>query len=196
MKGLITLLLVWSFLIGCEVERTVSDSRRPVIVLSEQRVKVEKQKQKPEKKYSVGERFELGDFAYTITKVRAARKMGSRYNRIKAEKGSVFYVVNYDIENLGNETESVLTDDFLIVDDLKRKFKPCSEAITVLAMAGKKSMFLTQVQPGIKKSGVTAFKVPLESIKEEPVLVVPKKGLFSSGHVEVVLPSISDKKKI
>lgn len=136
----------------------------------------------------MGEKIQLGKFAYVVSKVSKARSVGNDFVNAKASDGAVFLVVDYTIENLGKETETVLTDDFQIVDKQGRTFKASSDANSALAMSGGKDLLLSEIQPGLKRQMRSAFEVPEIVVKEGAKLVIPEKG-WGSGKVEIELKS-------
>jgi hypothetical protein len=139
----------------------------------------------------LGEPFQLGNFAYTIDKLEAVKSIGNRFLKRKAGEGAIFLVVSYTIENLGKETETVMSDDFKIVDNLERTFRPSSKANTALTMlSDSKDYILSEIQPGIKRKTLTAFEIPLSSAQEGVRLIIPEKGLFGTKRVEIPLPQV------
>ncbi len=175
-----------------------SSLSRPPIVPSKPKPKKEKKEKKVAKKraekiYSIGERFKLGGFAYRILDVTVTRYIGNRFYGERAGENGVFYVIHFEIENLQGATDTVITDDFKIIDARFIEYSPSSAATTALAMSGKKDMF-TQLQPGIRKKSMTAFELPLISAVADLKLIVPRKG-FSIQKVKVQLPSVSLEQK-
>jgi hypothetical protein len=51
-------------------------------------------------------------------------------------------------------------------------------------------MFLSEVQPGIKRPMSTAFEIPLAAAREGVKLIIPEKGIFGMKSVEIVLPVV------
>jgi hypothetical protein len=152
------------------------------------RTAVPEQKEAPQKQLQLGERFQLGDFAYVVNKVTARKSVGGQFVNEKASDGAIFLIVDYTIENLGRETETVLTDDFKIRDSQGRTFSPSSDANTALAMSGKsKDLIVSQLQPGLKKNMSTAFEVPEEAAKAGATLIIPEKGFLGSKSAEIAL---------
>ena len=140
--------------------------------------------------YSIGERFEQGGFRYRILEASVGEVIGRRFNQEKVSEGAIFYLVKFEIENLQNKTDTVLASDFRIKDERGREFSPSSRAITVLALGGRHDLFMSQLQPGIKKKCLTVFELPMDSATRPLILVVPEKGLFSTGKIEVQLPRV------
>lgn len=150
-----------------------------------------KEQEQKNKFYEIGQRFKLGGFAYTIVDSKGMLSIGNRFTREKASDGAIFYLVEFEIENIQNETATVLSSDFKIRDQNGRTFEPSTKAASTLAMSGKQDLLLSQLQPGIKKKSIVAFELPKSAVSKAVILVIPEKGLFSSGKVEVALPGIN-----
>lgn len=136
---------------------------------------------------AVGDQFTLGDFTYVIDDVDVRRQIGNEFVNEQASSGASFVVVSFRIRNEGNETETVLSDDFKIVDQRGREFRTSSGATTALAMSGGGNDFLlSELQPGIMKESITAFEVPDDVIQSGFTLVIPQKG-FSSNEARIAI---------
>lgn len=135
----------------------------------------------------LGEEFKLGSFTYTVKNVQLAGAVGSGFSRKSASEGAMFVLVNFTIRNDSNETETVMTDDFRIIDAQGRQYQPSSDANTALIMSTGKDLGITELHPGLKKSMTTAFEMPEESAKGVFTLVIPEKGLFGTGSVRITL---------
>lgn len=138
------------------------------------------------RKANLKEPFKLGDFSYTVNSVSSRRSIGSGYTKESASEGATFLIVDFTIENLSNETKTVMTDDLKVVDAQSREFRPSSNANTALLMAGKSKDFLvSEVQPGLKRKMQTGFEVPASILDAPWTLVVPEKGFLGTGKVEL-----------
>ena len=135
----------------------------------------------------LGEEFKLGEFTYVVKSVDVVDSVGTGYSKKTAGEDARYVLVSFTIRNEGNETATVLTDDFRIVDEGGREFRPSSEANTALVMSGGKDLGLTELQPGLKKTMSTAFEVPEATAKGVFTLVVPEKGAFGTGSVRITL---------
>ena len=102
--------------------------------------------------------------------------------------GAVFVIVGYDLTNDGKETETVMTDDFKVMDGEGRVFRSSSKATTAIAMLTDQDLLLTEVQPGLTREMLTAFEVAEDAARAGLTLVIKEKGLFGSGEVRVTLP--------
>jgi hypothetical protein len=167
-------------------------SQKTVIPISEKpSQKIEKPKIKKQKIYRIGERIELGGFAYTIQKVEATSVIKHMIGNFMAGNNAIFYLVYYKIENIQQKTDVVMVDDLKLLDEKGRQFSPSADAATHLVMTGKQELVLSQLQPGISKNTVTAFEVPEDAVSPDgPTLVIPEKGLLSTGKAVVVMPPV------
>jgi hypothetical protein len=138
------------------------------------------------KQPKLGMDFKLGNFTYNVKGVTSYRSIGSGFTKKRASEGALFVVVEYTILNDSNATATVLTDDFRIMDSQDREYHPSSEANTALIMSGEsKDLFVSEVQPGLRKKMQTAFEMPDASARGTFTLVIPEKGLLGTGSVRI-----------
>jgi hypothetical protein len=136
----------------------------------------------------LGDEFTLGDFTYWVKSIEVVNTVGSEFVHKEASEGAKFVLVHFAIRNNTNSTETVLTDDFKIEDAKGREFRSSTEANTTLGMSQPgKDLLLTELQPGLKKTTVTAFEMPDDALKGGLTLVVPEKGILGTGSVRVTL---------
>jgi hypothetical protein len=139
---------------------------------------------------AMGEWFTLGGFRYRIMDVDGNTFIGNQVVNERADNGAVFVIVSYDIENLGNKTETVMTDGTTLLDSEGREFRPSSRANTALLMTSehKRDFILSELQPGIVRKMRTAFELP-QSSAQGLTLLVHEKGFFGTGKIRVALES-------
>ena len=135
----------------------------------------------------MGDEFTLGDYKYVVKSVYSTRVIGSQFMQETASDGATYVVVGYTIENCTNESQTVLSEDFELVDAKGRNFSPSSDANTALLAEDNKDFLISQLQPGIARSMKTAFEVPQSALDEPVTLVIPEKGFFSSGKVTILI---------
>jgi hypothetical protein len=137
-------------------------------------------------RHKMNEQFTLGDYSYRVTKIVTASRLGNQFVREVAGQDEKFVVVYFTIRNDSKKTQTVMADDFQIIDAQGRQFSTDSEASTALLMSGvSKDFLIRQIQPSLTKNAVTVFRVPADAINGSMTLVVPEKGLFSSGKATV-----------
>lgn len=138
----------------------------------------------------IGDFFTLGEFKYCITGVNTARRIGKNvfgeFIGEEATPGAVFVIISYTIENMGTESQTVLSDDFKIEDGRGRTFKPSSDANVALLMeSDDKDFLLSELQPGLPRAMKQAFELPQQAIESPITVVVPEKGFWAAGIVRV-----------
>ena len=144
--------------------------------------------QSPRSTFAAGDRVVLGDYAYTIHGHRTTRSIGDPdLFGAAAPQGATFLIVEYTIENLTNETQTVLADDFKLIDAQGRAFSSSSDATTALLSESGQDFILSELQPGIPKKTQTAFLVPNVATEGDLRVRIPEKGIFSSGEATVRL---------
>jgi len=137
----------------------------------------------------------MGDQRHTIRREDgglsgAETRQHRQYLSEKAGPGATFVIVDYYIRNEGKKTETVLTDDFEIVDSQGRRFSPSSDATTTYMMLSDNQDFIiSQLQPGIAKATAQIFEVPTTELKAGLRLRIPEKGLLGAKEVFVDLSS-------
>ncbi len=138
----------------------------------------------------LGDFFTLGEFKYRITEVNTTRRIGKtlfgEFVGEQASPGAVFVLVSYTIENMGSESQTVLSDDFKIEDGRGRTFKPSSDANVALLMESDDEDFLlSELQPGLPRGMKQAFELPEQAVDSPITIVVPEKGFWARGSVRV-----------
>ena len=137
--------------------------------------------------YGIGDEFQLGDYKYRITDANRRSNVGNQFINEQASAGATFLIVSYTIENCTNKTQTVLSEDFTLVDGKGREFRPSSDVNTALLAGEDKDFLLSELQPGIPRRMSVGFEVPESIPLSEFTLSVPEKGLFSSGKMRVRL---------
>jgi len=139
-------------------------------------------------KLSVGDEFTLGDFQYRITTVRATNSIGGEFlSNENAGPEGTFIIVDFDITNVGTETDTVMTDDFEIKTPDGVAYRPDSDAVVAYAEETNRDLLLMELHPGLLQHSSTVFRIPRIILRQHLELDVPKKGLLSTGHVTVSL---------
>ena len=141
----------------------------------------------------IGDEFTLGSYKYVIRDASTRRDIGKfmfdRFMGEKASPGAKFVIIRYSIENCSSESQTVLADDFILIDSQNRRFKASSKANTALTMydSDDKDFLLSELQPGVPRTMQQAFEVPEKALEQGLTLAVPKKGVWSSGEVKIKL---------
>ena len=135
----------------------------------------------------INDEFQLGDYKYRITGAQQQGYVGNEFMNERASAGATFLIVSYTIENCTNETQTVLAEDFKLLDSKGREFRPSSDVNTALLAEGDKDFLVSELQPGIPRRMKVGFEVPNSIPISDFTLLVPEKGLFSSGKVRIRL---------
>lgn len=138
----------------------------------------------------LGDFFTLGKFKYCLTGVTTTRRIGKNlfgeFIGEEATPGAVFVIVSYTIENVGTESQTVLSDDFKIEDSRGRTFRPSSKGNVALLMeSDDKDFLLSELQPGLPRAMRQAFELPEQALDAPVTVVVPEKGFWAAGNVRV-----------
>ncbi len=126
----------------------------------------------PAKVAKIGDTVEDKDIAFTVTKVTTAKTLGSSYSKKNAQ--GTFYVVAIKIANNSNETSTIDSSQFQVIDNQKRTFDRSSEG----QIASGFDLFLQQIQPGLSVNANIVFDLP-DDAKELQLVV--KGSYFSTG---------------
>jgi len=137
--------------------------------------------------YGIDDEFQLGDYKYRIIDARQQTYVGNEFINERASSRATFLIVSYTIENCTNETQTVLSEDFTLVDGRGREFRPSSDVNTALLAGDDKDFLVSELQPGIPRRMKVGFEVPDSIPLSDFTLVVPEKGVFTSGEVRVGL---------
>jgi len=144
--------------------------------------------------HTIGETFPLGNYTYQIDGVTKRAEIGNyafgRFMGKRASAGATLLVVTYTIENTSTETQTVLADDFQIRDSQGRTYRASSDANTALMMeqSGDKDFLFSELQPGIPRRMQQAFEVTEASLSSPIQIIVPEKGMWSSGRAVIEVP--------
>lgn len=141
-------------------------------------------------RYRLGQPFQLGDYKYTITNVAKRWSIGTQvlgtFVGERASPNAKFVVVTYLIENCTDTSQTVLTDDFKLVDAQGRTFSPSAKAnVALLQESREKDFLISELQPGVVCQMMQGFEVPDSSFQSDLTLVIPKKGFWSRGEVSI-----------
>ena len=108
--------------------------------------------------YFIGDRVEIGDFAYTINSYYVTTEVGEYiFDRLLGVRADgIFLVLDVTIENIGRESKTIWNSNVKIIDIEGRKFEHNSMAEIYL----DNSFSFRQMQPGLPRTGEIAFDVP------------------------------------
>ncbi len=104
--------------------------------------------------YTFGDKFIVGNFAYTFNDYQTKSYLGSEY--FGEEADGVFLIFDVTIENVAKESKTLWGSYVTVLDDQERRFEHDSMAEIYL----DDSFSFEQMQPGLPKNGKIVFDVP------------------------------------
>lgn len=131
---------------------------------------------------SVGERFELDGFAYTIEDVGLNGELTPEIEPPAPPSGRAYVDVEYTIENLGAETAYSLTGAVALRDHRGRTFHPDMAAPRARPDGDRPT---PELEPGAEMVFLSSFDVPHDAIGEQMTLVVSERNPDGDGEVEI-----------
>lgn len=121
----------------------------------------------------IGDTVTDEDMAFTVNKVGTAKTIGTNPYLKKTASGT-FHIVSVKIANSGNETKTIDSSMFQVIDSKGRTFDRSSDA----AIAQGFDLFLKQVQPGLSITGDVTFDLPEDATELQ---LVVKGSYFGTG---------------
>ena len=120
--------------------------------------------------YSVGESFIIEPFRYTINSVETQSQLTSVFGIEEAQ--GVFLIVDFTLENVGNEAEYA-NDELYVIDSQNREFESDYEYSLYV---DNYFSSIDKINPGISETGQLVFQVPTDIGGKIGI----KKSMFSS----------------
>lgn len=131
---------------------------------------------------AIGETVEVGDVAYTVTKVTHAKSVGpAQYGLGETAQGE-FTIVHLTVKNVGDTPVTFSDTGQHIVDTEGRKYAPNSMADVYLGQNGRNTM-MQRINPGNSVSGKVAFDLPKDAAPDTLRLTT---GLVTGTHPVVI----------
>ena len=106
----------------------------------------------------LGKIIKVGNFAYTVDGFEFRKSIGDQYYSKTAD--GVYLLIAISITNNGNETKTIDNSLFNLTGVNGSKYEYSTDGSVALEMAGAKTLFLKQCQPGITTQGILIFEVP------------------------------------
>jgi hypothetical protein len=104
--------------------------------------------------YELGDKVEVGSFAYTFNSFKRASSIGNSFLNEQADGEYIIFEVS--VENIGSESESLTDDNFKLIDDQDREHSVNMDGMLTL----DDSLNFETLNPGISKDGKLVFDVP------------------------------------
>lgn len=127
--------------------------------------------------HDIGDTFTVGSggqaIQYRVTDMKKRQTLGSGV--LAEEADGVFVVVAIEMTNQADESVSISSNLFTLVDDQDREYDTDSDA----TVAVENNVVFEQLDPGVEKSGVLIFDVPTDQTGRK--LQIDPAGMFSTA---------------
>jgi hypothetical protein len=107
-----------------------------------------------EELYGLGDKVEVGSFAYVFNSFDRTSSIGSQFMSEEADGEYIIFEVS--VENIGSESESLSDENFKLIDEQGRKHSVNMDGMFYL----DDSLNFETLNPGISKDGKLVFDVP------------------------------------
>jgi hypothetical protein len=115
-----------------------------------------------------------GKFAFVIWKIKCGVKsVGSGFTKSTAQ-GS-YCLVDMSVKNIGNEAQTIFSDNMKLIDAQGREFQTDSGA---MMFSDNQDLWLKEINPGIQIDGQLIFDLPADA---KPVTAELHDSAFSGG---------------
>ncbi len=137
----------------------------------------------------VGQAFDLGDYSYKVIQWKTINQLGGQFMQTRPSQGATFVILEYEITNNTNKTQTAMTGDFKLIDGRGREFRTASKVETALSMSdpNNQDFLVSELQPGLKRTMRTGFEVPVDAASGSLTLIIPEKGFMGRDEVRVKL---------
>ncbi|QLH84987.1 DUF4352 domain-containing protein [Halosimplex pelagicum] len=136
----------------------------------------------PDRSHQVAEQFVVGDggksIRYRVADLSVQSSVGGEY--ISEEADGEFIVIDLSMTNVANESVSVSSNLYTLVDSQGREYDVDTDAMAVV----ENPVIFEQLDPGVGKDGVLIYDVPTDQTGRE--LHVEPAGTFSSASTHTV----------
>ena len=189
--GIIAIIIIASS-IGSGDE-AVEDSGNDVITeveAEETEENVEETKDEPaediEESFKIGEPAIVGDVTFTVKDVEEVNEItsGNEFIDNVTTEGK-FVILDIDVKNEKSEAITINSSFFKLTNG-ETTYEPTTSGEVMMAMMGEDDFFLTQINPGLNKSGKVAFEVAGDLDLSKNVLSAST-GFFGTESVEISL---------
>ena len=98
---------------------------------------------------------------YTVVQMEKVQTVGGEYFNKSAD--GVFYILRMRAMNTAKKSHNVRTRQMKLLDDQEREFDPSSEAEAALNVEEKKSVWSSQLQPGVTRDFNLVYDAPSDA---------------------------------
>jgi hypothetical protein len=126
------------------------------------------------KVFKTGESATIGNFSFLVKDTTVSKQ----YNGHKTD--NLYVILTIEASNVGQKPESVDSSYFLLVDNKGRNFKAEND---ILSFSNDSPFVLTDLNPGLKKTGKVAFEIPDDGAS---ILLAVRDNMFDFGGAKYV----------
>lgn len=140
------------------------------------------------KKVGIGETATVADVGFTVKNVKTTGKIDSGNQFIEDAKTSGKYVIlDVTVKNDQKEPLTINSGYFKIKSSDGTTYEPVTDGQVIMAMGDNMGdFFLTQINPGLSKSGKVVFEVP-KDLKLKGSVLHCQTGFFGTESIEISL---------
>lgn len=147
----------------------------------------DEKKEEEVKTVSVGETATVADVGFTVSNVKTTEVIDPGNQFVDPAKASgKFVIMDVKIDNGQKEALTIDSSFFKIKTADGTKYEPSTSTDVTMAMDLDSSFFLTQINPGLSKSGTIVFDVPKDLDLSKAVLYC-QTGFFGTESIEITL---------
>ncbi|MFC4559747.1 DUF4352 domain-containing protein [Virgibacillus kekensis] len=140
------------------------------------------------KKASVGETATVADVGFKVENVKTTSEIDSGNEFVEnATTSGKFVILDVAVKNDQKEPLTVDSSYFKIKSSDGTTYEPITDGAVMMAMGDNMGdFFLTQINPGLSKSGKVVFEVP-KDLKLEGSVLHCQTGFFGTESIEISL---------
>jgi len=146
------------------------------------------EKEKQVKKAGIGEEAKVANVGFTVTNAKSTSKIesGNEFTEDATTSGK-FVILDMKIKNKKKEALTIDSSYFKIKTKDGTTFEPVTSGQVMMAMGpDANDFFLTQINPGLSKSGKVVFEVA-KDVKLENTVLQAQTGFFGTESIEINL---------
>lgn len=148
----------------------------------------QEEQEKQVKKAGIGEEAKIANVGFTVTDAKSTGKIesGNEFTEDATTSGK-FVILDVKIKNKKKEALTIDSSYFKIKTQDGTTFEPVTSGQVMMAMGSDANdFFMTQINPGLSKSGKVVFEVA-KDVKLENTVLQAQTGFFGTESIEINL---------
>lgn len=170
-------------------ETTAEEPKQEENAQKEEKKEEPKEEKKEEvKAVGIGEKATVADVGFTVTNVKTASEIDSGNQFVdNATTSGKFVILDVKIDNGKKEALTINSSFFKIKTKDGTTYEPTTSGQVMMAMGDDMGdFFLTQINPGLSKSGKVVFEVPT-NVKLSETVLQAQTGFFGTESIKINL---------